>query len=210
MKKNAKNGKNLQWNLKTQEQIIIASATLRAFVDSTKYLTVENFCREEGIDTQTFSNYLSLIATYNYELFNLYTLKITSINTKNNSNIINEIKQIIIYIKFGIEDNSIIRPFDIIDYLLTINISLNDILDITRGKITSQEYALLRAFVFENKDATKSDTSIENEISEDKEKNKIISFLKTNNIPINSKTYNIAYRRYINGTLDLNLANKSK
>ena len=200
----------LSKNKSSQEQIIIASATLRAFVDNTKYLTVENFCKEEGIDTQTFSNYLSLIATYNYELFNLYILKITSINTKNNSNIINEIKQIIIYIKFGIEENSIIRPFDIIDYFFAIKIPLDDILEIVKGKITNEEYILLRSFVFENKDATKSDTSIENEISEDKEKNKIISFLKTNNIPINSKTYNIAYRRYINGTLDLNLANKLK
>lgn len=200
----------LSENKHSQEQIILASTTLRDFVDNPNSLTIEEFLHKKGIDKETFTNYLSLVATYNFELFNLYTLKITSINTKNNSNIINEIKQIIIYIKFGIEDNSIIRSFDIIDYFFTIKIPLDDILEIVKGKITNEEYILLRSFVYDNKDTLINDSYIKKELSNNEGKNKIITFLENNNIPINSKTYNIAYRRYINGTLDLNLANKSK
>lgn len=194
----------LSTNKNVTEQITIASTIIKAFVDSEKYLTVEDFCKEKGIDKEIFNEYLSIILDYNLELFNQYSLKIT-----NNSNIlINKIKQIITYINFGINENGIARLFDIIDYYLTIKIPLNNILEITKSKLSNDEYLLLRAFVFDNKALIKEDYSEEFKITD--EENEIIFFLNNNDIPVNSMTYNIAYRRYINGTLDLNSSIRKK
>ena len=125
-------------------------------------------------------------------------------------NILEEIKQIIAYIKFGIIENRINRPFDIIDYYLTIKIPLNKILELTKNRITNEEYLLLRAFVYDNKDTFETIPYTEIISSNDEERDIIISFLSNNNIPINNKTYTIAYKRYINSTLDLNLETKHR
>lgn len=193
----------LSTNKNVTEQITIASTIIKAFVDSQKYLTVEDFCKKEGIDKEIFNEYLSIILDYNLELFNQYSFKIT-----NNNVLINKIKQIIMYINFGINENGIVRSFDIIDYYLTVKIPLNNILELTKSILSNDEYLLLRAFVFDNKALIKEDYSEEFKITD--KKNEIIFFLNNNDIPVNSMTYNIAYRRYINGTLDLNLLKRLK
>lgn len=48
------------------------------------------------------------------------------------------------------------------------------------------------------------------EIFPNEEKIKIINYLKQHQIPLNLKTYNLAYNRYKNGILDLNPSNKAK
>lgn len=118
------------------------------------------------------------------------------------------IKQIVEYIKLGIVENGVTRPFDIIDYYLIIKTPLNTILGTTKEQITNEEYVLLRAFVHDNKDTLINEPHIEKELSNDEEKNTIIIFLRNNNIPLNRKTYNIASRRYINGTLDLKIKHR--
>ena len=193
----------LSTNKNVTEQITIASIIIKAFVDSQKYLTVEDFCKEKGIDKEIFNEYLSIILDYNLELFNQYSFKIT-----NNNVLINKIKQITMYINFGINENGIVRSFDIIDYYLTVKIPLNNILELTKSILSNDEYLLLRAFVFDNKALIKEDYSEEFKITDGEKE--IIFFLNNNDIPVNSMTYNIAYRRYINGTLDLNLLKRLK
>ena len=48
------------------------------------------------------------------------------------------------------------------------------------------------------------------EIFDDESKSKIINYLRENNIPLNMKTYTLARRRYINGTLIIESKNKVK
>jgi len=48
------------------------------------------------------------------------------------------------------------------------------------------------------------------ELFSSEEKEKLINYLKEKNIPINLKTYNILYRRYRSGTIEIEERSKSK
>ena len=64
----------------TQEQIVVAITLVKLFVESKKSLTKDEFLQKKGINTKIFTNYLSLVMLNNFNLFNLYALKITDPN----------------------------------------------------------------------------------------------------------------------------------
>ena len=124
-------------------------------------------------------------------------------------------------IKTGIDNNGVKREFDIVDYYEYTKLSFDELLNITKGKLSSADYRILRMFIAKNKnDREMSANDIANiyknktvvGVEFDKfgkvipntgreitleEKQNIIRYLKRKNIPITNKTYNIIYRRWL-------------
>ena len=116
-----------------------------------------------------------------------------------------------------------------IDYFLVSNYSFQDILKLSKSIISRSDYILLRKFIEKNNSGEKNNTNVINQIMSEKvvinyqkdkkgspipgteeifsneDKEKLINYLRKNNIPINLKTYGIIFRRYRNGTLDIEL-----
>lgn len=226
--------KELEQEKIRQAQLPIAIATIMAFINNNNCDTIDIFCKKNNITKNIFLNYIELIKELDKTLFKKYDLKITVKQNETHSIITNQIKQIITYLKTGIKQHGIIRPFDLIDYYLLTKISLKDILTISKDIITTNEFSLLKKFVTQNIEGNNHNPNVINqimsetviinyqkdkkgnpipgteEIFSNEEKQKIINFLNQEQIPLNLKTYNIAYRRYRNGTIDLNITNKVK
>ena len=140
---------------------------------------------------------------------------------------IEQIREVIFYIKNGIEINGKIRRFDVLDYLLLYRINLDVFFQEAKKELSFEELKKLRKFVINYNMAmnnypnykqavlkTKVIINIKydekgriiegtgEEISNDI-KLTIIKFLEENSIPLNEITYSIAFRRFINNELDL-------
>ena len=137
-----------------------------------------------------------------------------------------QILKLMEYLKNWIDDNGIIRPFDLIDYYIKIRLSLDNILIYAKNIVSPSQMAMLRRFVQQNISGIKSNYSelkmimLENveinmkkdkngmpiagtgEIFTNEQKEMIIEYLKKNNVPINRKTYTIAFKRYKDGFLN--------
>ena len=111
----------------------------------------------------------------------------------------------------------------------------NEIIKNAENALDKNDLKILKMFISKNmsseKPKTKDITEIMSEIVEincKKDKNgvsipgtgeifsnenklKLIEYLKQNQIPVNRKTYTVAFKRYINGYIDLNnISNKKK
>lgn len=185
-------------------------AIIALFVNDKECNTIELFCKKNNISRSSFIKYTTIAAETNPELYAKYSKKIVLTNN-HKSSIVKEIRTLIMYLKTGIEEHGIIRPFDIIDYYSTTKILLKYILEVVEPIITKDDYNLLKAFVEQN-----TDDSMDNNVNKIMPNDTtpinetLINFLTQNKIPLNQKTYYTAYNRYINGTLDLNLSAKSK
>jgi len=170
------------------------------------------------------------------ELYNKYIEKTSKVKNQKYAIILSKIKTIINMLKNGIEDNGIKRPADLLDYYLNVNtkVSLEDMLRLSKEKISPSDYALLKKFVTQNIRGTKTNFNEINEIMKEKteinhekdskgnpilgtgeifgndKKQKIINFLKENEIPLNRKTYTLAFKRYLKGFLDLDVTKRKK
>lgn len=224
-----KEKKRSQKEKDNQEKISIAVTTIQAFIDDKECNSIEYFCKINNISKKDFSKYVDMIAEINFELFSQYDSKVTMMQKERYSELTEKIREIVIFLKIGIKEHEIVRPFDIIDYFLLTQMSFKDISRIAEEIITRNDYNLLKKFINQNTEATNNDPSLIKQVMLEKtiinyqkdkkgqpipgteetlsneEKTKIFNYLKQNKIPTNRKTYNIAYRRYINGTLDLNL-----
>lgn len=139
--------KQLSKELDKQKQIPIAIATIKAFVNDLESNTIDFFCKKNNISKTDFTNYVSLVAEIDLELFKRYDSKILNAQRQRYNILVKQIKQIIMYLKIGIEEYGVVRPFDLIDYFLITKISLKDILKFSKEIITQNESNLLRKFV---------------------------------------------------------------
>ena len=132
-------------------------------------------------------------------------------------------------LKDGIDDNKIKRNFDIIDFFRVSTISLNDMLSIAKKAhsnkdVSTKDYGMVAKFIANNKkgeienekDITviynetrtvnvvrNSDEGVSNKLEtiQSETKDKIINYLRNNNVPVNYVTYNTALTRYKMGYL---------
>lgn len=182
---------------------------------------------------QIFNKCLELVKEHNEELYKKYREKIDGKRNKIYAVVVEKIKKIINLLKDGVIDNDIKRPFDLIDYYQTTKLSFDDTLKIAKSLlqqsiIQSKDYALLVRFVKTNQSGEKVVYSdIKRILTEKQEinceknskgypipgtgevvseeiKNKLIEYLKQYGVPVNYRTYHIAFNRYKNGLIDLN------
>lgn len=219
---------------KNLEKLSIAIPVITEFINDFESRTIGEFCEKNNITKDVFEEYATIIKEYESSLYDIYNEKINNMNRQRYAIIIIEIKNIIEGLKNGIEENGIKRPFDIIDYYNITKIPLEKILVLSKEVLLSDEYNILKRFANENINNQKHNPSIKSQIMSQKviikyekdkkgdpipgteeifsneEKEKLINYLNQKKVPINLKTYNIIYRRYRDGILDLNTSVKSK
>ena len=217
--------------MKLQKSILIPKAIeiVRKFINDESSNKIDDFCQKNNIDRNIFSYYVLLVKEIDDELYSLYSEKIDKFKKLGYVKIVGHIEIIVKGLKNGVEENGIIRPFDLIDYFLVSNYSFQDILKLSKSIISRSDYILLRKFIEKNNSGEKNNTNVINQIMSEKvvisyqkdkkgspipgteeifsneDKEKLINYLRKNNIPINLKTYGIIFRRYRNGTLDIEL-----
>lgn len=212
---------------KDKENLPQAIECIKKFLFDSKVEAKEQFCASYNIEENLFDYYLEVLQRKNIELYNKYQEKIQNIRKKSFEIITKEIKLIVQLLKNGIEENGIIRPFDLIDYYMITKRNINETLKYSRLILNEKDAQLLKLFVKKNDkggEYNKKDIELimsekvevncqknkngviipgTGEIFSNENKLKLIEYLKENNIQINRKTYTVAFRRYINGYLDL-------
>lgn len=220
------NIKNIKKEQLKEEKLKIAVECINSFIESDKYNTIEYFCKDNNISKENFMEYVELIKEKHQDLYFKYSEKTANIKKKNYIMINKQLLKLMEYLKNGIDDNGIIRPFDLIDYYIKIRLSLDNILIYAKNIVSPSQMAMLRRFVQQNISGIKSNYSelkmimLENveinmkkdkngmpiagtgEIFTNEQKEMIIEYLKKNNVPINRKTYTIAFKRYKDGFLN--------
>lgn len=221
-------------NKQELEKLSIAISVVTEFINDFECRTIGEFCQKNNINKEIFEGYITIIKEREPNLYNIYNKKIIDMNKQRYSIIITQIKKIVEGLKYGVEENCVKHAFDIIDYYSITKISLEKILELSKEILLSNEYNILRRFVNENINNQKNIPSIKSQIMSEKviikyekdkrgqpilgteeifsneEKEKLFDYLNEKKIPINLKTYNIVYRRYRDGILDLNTSVKSK
>lgn len=204
-----------------------ATKIIKKFLKDSKIDTKEEFCASYNIESKTFDYYVEVIQRKNIELYNQYQEKLKETRKKSLEKLTKEIKLIVQLLKNGIEENEITRPFDLLDYYMITKRDINEILRYSRLILNEKDAQILKLFIKKNdrggeynpKDIdlimsekvevncrkNKNGITIPGtgEIFPNENKEKIIEYLKQNQIPINRKTYTLAFRRYINGFLYL-------
>lgn len=212
-----------------------ARKCINKFVKDQKTETKEQFCASYNIEEKTFDYYLKVLQRKDIDLYNKYQEKIRNSRRKAFELITKEIKYIVHLLKNGIEENGIIRPFDLIDYYMITKRDINETLKYGRLILNEKDAQILKLFIKKNdtgsvynpkdielilkervevysqKDKNGVVIPGTGEVFPDEYKLKLIEFLKQKNIPVNRKTYTVAFKRYINGYIDLNnISNKKK
>ena len=141
-------------------------------------------------------------------------------------------EDLLFYIKYGINDNNgKNKSFDIFDYYtLSKGVTPTDFIDKIKNSISKDELIKIKRFFYNNEGTTLSlddkmikqiiDTKVEINTKRDKsgfpiagtgkiitneEKKLVIEYILNHNMPLTTKMYSLAMKRYINGELDTKL-----
>lgn len=194
---------------------------------SGEYISKEEYCNIHDINTKYFDYIIKIIKDFlpnDYKLYDEYLQKSRAIRYAKLKAFINKILECI---KNGVklEDGST-RPINPLDYYLMGGTNYknreNDVLDAASKIMSPTDYNYFYKFI--KKLTIKKDwntqsflydvtyTYIINEetkVLSKGEKDRIISFLKENNIPINNMTCTYAIRQYIEGSIEIKIPEKS-
>lgn len=209
-----------------EENLSKAQETIKEFLKD-KNQTIEDFCDIKNIYRSDFEKYVELIRQLDTDLYEKYSNHNKRIRNKNFLIILMKIKKMINQIKNGVEENGIIRRFDLVDYYKTTKLTFKEVLEFSNGRLSIEEYKILRTFIVSNCADKKLTNKELNKLYDSKtivgvqfdkngkmiegsgreitkeDKMNLIYYLKSNNIPVTQKTYNIVYKRWLSGELDV-------
>ena len=208
---------------KQQQYLKEATPIVEEFLSSD--LPLNEFLKIKNISANKMSEYLQLISETNDELYNQYKERISNIKKESYKNLISNIKQLVNYIKYGIDINGVLKPFTILDFHLLNENSSQTILKVAETILNEYDMCELKNFFRKNKYGFKNDFQLKKEVLKsdyiinvqkdkygdfipgtgeevsEEVKNQVINYLKANRVPLNSLTYNIALQRYVNNEL---------
>ena len=192
-----------------------------------QYESVDKYCNSINLDKKIFDKYLGLIKENDEKTYNEYIQHEERIKNQIRDDLVSRTLKVIDMMKNGVVENGVKREFDLTDYYRYLPLDFDKMLRIVRDSINTEDYKNLGMYI----GTIKNDKELsENEINgiysmktivgvqfdeENKaipgtgreitveEKQNIINYLKTNNIPVTNKTYNIIYRRWLSGKLIL-------
>lgn len=222
-KKTNEEKKVIEHNKFIEENLDSARKMVNNFISSN--MNISEFCKNMNIDEKSFKKAVGIVKEVDNDLYEDYFKRIESIQIKSYQSILNEVNKLVDNIKKGVtNDAGQTRNYDAIDFYLDINVSPKTINDSAKV-LSSSDYYILRKFLGENhllekkspfslKPILEERTEINcardkdglpiagtGRVIEESEKLAIVDFLKNNNIPINKRTYNTAFKRYINDDL---------
>ncbi len=176
---------------------------------------IDEFCDMFHISRYEFDKYLTVLEKDNNKLYLKIKDKLNNLKKKRYAVLNNKVSFIVDSIINGIkkEDDSI-REFEILDYFLNTKLDFKDFINIYNDK-DSNTLKALKTFFAKNKLTSK--ININQELSgktifminnnpyevTKEEKLKVINFLKDKEIPLYTKVYKQALKRYVNGDLIL-------
>lgn len=201
-----------------------AREVIISFIDN-DYKDKIRYCKKNNIDIKNFDLYLKVLLEKDNDLYNKYYEKMENEQSKRYAYITDKIVKMVELIKNGIEVNGKKREFDILDYYLFTKIEPVNILRIANNILPNDDLVILKRFLGKNKILGKmGNKEIDNILSSNveifcekdkyenpipgtgrtitkEEKIYIIDFLKYNHVPFSTKTYNLAFKRYLTGNL---------
>lgn len=222
-----KKRKDIQTKQYIDENLEVATHVITDFIKS-EIKVIGDYCKEKNIDIDDFKIWIELVKEYNIELHEKYKEKVDSIQKQRFAIIANEIRRLVQDIKIGINENNINRSFDLIDYFLNYKFSFQSLDELAKTTVDKKDYAILKRFISINKNYEKTnsndikailDETVElncaktkegypipgtGEIVSEQKKQMLIEYLKTNHIPVNRRTYNLIFKRYNDGLLEIN------
>ena len=176
---------------------------------------IDEFCDMFHISRYEFDKYLTVLEKDNNKLYLKIKDKLNNLKKQRYAVLNNKVSFIVDSIINGIkkEDDSI-REFEILDYFLNTKLDFKDFINIYNDK-DSNTLKALKTFFAKNKLTSK--ININQELSgktifminnspyevTKEEKLKVINFLKDKEIPLYTKVYKQALKRYVNGDLIL-------
>lgn len=180
------------------------------------YSSIKEYCKKIGISPTTFQSYLKKLD--NKELLEQVNQKIMEMKQNRKNNLKDEFELIVYYLNNGIEENGILRKFDLIDFFvyfpdLNFQIFYNEFIPVSDRNLLFQFFAPLKASYhrydnnFNENRIINSHISIENKFGKKvftkSELTYIMDFFRKYNLPKSDYLFNIALKRFMDGTLIL-------
>ena len=203
------------------------------YLDNNGNNSIDFYCKTVGITKNEFNKDVEMIKEYSPELYERYFNKAQSVSANRYMALLASIKKLVNYIKNGIEEDGVIREFDVLDYYKATKFSFDDLIKFisdnnNRLDLSNDDIRTIRIFIAKNK-KFKAYTDRKKEVfvnstiimkvkigdrEELKEFTKdelqaVIDYLETHKLPVNDKTTNLVCRKYASGKLDI-FANNSK
>ena len=190
-----------------------------------KNISFMDFLIKYNITEEIFNDYLKSVMYNNEELYKKYLDVRDKKEQEYKNELDNIIKEIGNRLMNGYEENGIKREFDIIDYYLITKIPLPILYSLAEKKLPNKQSVKIKDMKNKYIDSEKYNSLDEKSILEEKrivgikrdsngkmiegsgreitskEKERILNYLKKNEISINRMTYKAALNRYLNGFL---------
>ncbi len=132
---------------KELNDIDLYASVVRSFLDS-KYELLDDYFDACDVDRKKFEKSLKIIKKYDHPCYHKYMQYVECLRRKNVSNLLIDARRIISLMKNGIElDSGQKRDFDLVDYYCCTSLNKRDFLNIIRGKVSSNDYALVSKFL---------------------------------------------------------------
>ena len=203
------------------------------YLDNNGNNSIDFYCKTVGITKNEFNKDVEMIKEYSPELYERYFNKAQSVSANRYMALLASIKKLVNYIKNGIEEDGVIREFDVLDYYKATKFSFDDLIKFisdnnNRLELSNDDIRTIRIFIAKNKKfkaytdrkkevfvnstiIMKVKTSDREELKEftKDELQAVIDYLETHKLPVNDKTTNLVCRKYASGKLDI-FANNSK
>ena len=203
------------------------------YLDNNGNNSIDFYCKTVGITKNEFNKDVEMIKEYSPELYERYFNKAQSVSANRYMALLASIKKLVNYIKNGIEEDGVIREFDVLDYYKATKFSFDDLIKFisdnnNRLDLSNDDIRTIRIFIAKNKKfkaytdrkkevfvnstiIMKVKTSDREELKEftKDELQAVIDYLETHKLPVNDKTTNLVCRKYASGKLDI-FANNSK
>ena len=204
------------------------------YLDNNGNNSIDFYCKTVGITKNEFNKDVEMIKEYSPELYERYFNKAQSVSANRYMALLASIKKLVNYIKNGIEEDGVIREFDVLDYYKATKFSFDDLIKFisdnnNRLELSNDDIRTIRIFIAKNK-KFKAYTDRKKEVfvnstiimkvkigdrEELKEFTKdelqaVIDYLETHKLPVNDKTTNLVCRKYASGKLDIFATNSKK
>ena len=195
---------------------------------------IDFYCKMIGITRAEFNKNASIVKDYNPELYEKYSKIANDIRASRYMALLGNVKRIINYIRYGIEEDGQKREFDILDYRNMTKLSFDEMAKFIsensgRLDLSNEDIKMLRIFIAKNKKFTsytnrkkevfvnstiimKVKTSYGEALKEftKDELQAVIDYLEIHKLPVNDKTTNLVCKRYASGKLDIFATNSKK
>lgn len=158
-------------------------------------IEVRSFKRKLG--NEIFIRYLTLVEKYDKPLYDLYLIRRYNKNYNLDDNII---KTLMDYINNGINDNGMIREFNILDYFKIFRLPIYYLIGLLQD-YDNDVKRIIVSFLSRNKSRLQPLDNILSQDVTEEEDNAVRNYLIENDLPMFDMVYTLALEEYRNGKL---------